>query len=267
MAEIRPYRFVCVRHGESEANLVLNAAKRGDTSGYTEAFRNKPNRAMVLTANGIAQAMAAGDWIRNNIQHGFFDGYFVSPFIRALQTASKLALPAAESNEVWVQKTDLCEQNYGYLDGLTNEERNARYATEMALKKRDGFWWIPPGGESMAQLEDRARRGMLFRLHREFPEKTAICVAHGNLLWAVRFVMEGMTVKQYEDLERRNDPLDKINNCQVLEYTRIDPGNPNHIDPTFKWMRSVCPWNLSLSRNEWKEIVKPRFTNEQLLNS
>lgn len=31
------------------------------------------------------------------------------------------------------------------------------------------------------------------------------------------------------------------------------------------WVRSVCPWNESRSRNEWVEIERGQYTNEDLL--
>ena len=30
-------------------------------------------------------------------------------------------------------------------------------------------------------------------------------------------------------------------------------------------MKSICPWDLSLSKNEWEEIVRPVYTTEALL--
>ncbi len=266
MIEIRPRTVVFVRHGESKANLVQAADKKGDSSGYTDEFRNTPNWAVELTETGIAQAISAGAWIRQNINSGFFDGYYVSSFRRARQTAGLLHLPAGEHQQVWSEKDDLREQSYGYLDGLTNEERHAKYKEIMDLKKRDKYYWAGPGGESMAQLINRARRGIVFTLHRELPDKTGICVSHGNMLWAIRVVLESMSVKMYQAIYEADDPLDKMNNCQVLEYTRVDPGNPFNISARFDWMRSVCPWDIDRSRQGWQEIQRPRFSNQDLLD-
>jgi hypothetical protein len=56
----------------------------------------------------------------------------------------------------------------------------------------------------------------------------------------------------------------KLYNCQVLHYTRRDPATgelADHLD----WMRCVCPWGPSLSDNDWRRIVRQRYTNEELL--
>ena len=64
--------LVFVRHGESEANVVLSAVKKGDTRGYTDEFRNKPNSEMELSPRGVEQAITAGKWVRTNIHGGVF---------------------------------------------------------------------------------------------------------------------------------------------------------------------------------------------------
>ncbi|HEV2724041.1 MAG TPA: hypothetical protein VGV10_05365 [Thermoleophilaceae bacterium] len=30
-------------------------------------------------------------------------------------------------------------------------------------------------------------------------------------------------------------------------------------------MRSVCPYDMGLSRNEWERIEQPRYSNDELL--
>jgi hypothetical protein len=60
------------------------------------------------------------------------------------------------------------------------------------------------------------------------------------------------------------DPFDRIHNGQILHYTRREPGT-GRIVPYLNWRRSICPWNLALSRNDWEPIERPRYTNEDLL--
>jgi broad specificity phosphatase PhoE len=263
--ELRPRELVFVRHGESEANVVLQAAKKGDHSGYTDEFRNKPNSEMELSKRGVEQAIIAGEWIRNNINGGYFSQYFTSSFRRAMHTAGHLHLPEAESEKVWKIRDYLREQSYGYFDGLTAEELSMKYPEFMALKDRDGVYWQRLGGESMADLVFRAKLGIVTTMYREAPEANAIAVAHGNLLWAIRMVLEGLTYPDYERLDNPNNPLDKIQNCQILQYTRINPNDPNDVANNFAWMRSVCPWDTSLSNNEWQTIQRQKHTNSDLL--
>lgn len=262
MATERPLELVFVRHGESEANVAYIANKeRG--AGYSQEFRNKPNHEMELTPRGVEQAMAAGNWIKQNIHNGIFDQYYVSPFKRAMHTAGYLHLPGGEEGKVWKIRSYIREQSYGYLDSLTRDEQKKKYPDIMALKERDGVYWTRLGGESMADLVDRTKLGIIQTLYREVPEENAIVVAHGNVLWAVRIIMEGLTFEKYEEMD--NMPLEKVNNCQVLQYTRINPDNASEVAQNFKWMRSVCPWDTSLSNNKWRKITRSRFSNKDLL--
>ena len=51
--------------------------------------------------------------------------------------------------------------------------------------------------------------------------------------------------------------------CQILWYSRRNPYT-GEISKFFKWKRSVCPWDLKRSHNEWEEIVRVEHTNESL---
>lgn len=266
LSRSRPRNLVFVRHGESEANIVQIADKKGDSSGYTEEFRNVPNSQKALTPRGVEQAEAAGAWIRENIQGGIFDDYYVSSFRRARQTAGHLHLPEGETKKIWKERDYLREQSWGLMDNMTVREREEKYPEFMAIKKRDGVHWPGLGGESMADLVFRAKVGIIATLYRELPNKSGIVVSHGNTLWAIRIVLEGLTFGMYHELDDKKHPLEKMNNCQILHYTRVDPQDPSRITDNFTWMRSVCPWDTTLSRNEWQEIKRARFTNAELLS-
>ena len=83
-------------------------------------------------------------------------------------------------------------------------------------------------------------------------------------MWAFRVRLERMTSKRYHELDLSDNPFDHIHNCQVLHYTRRDPAT-QVLSPHIEWMRSVCPTDLSLSSNNWQNIVRRQFTNEELL--
>ena len=60
------------------------------------------------------------------------------------------------------------------------------------------------------------------------------------------------------------DPHIKIHNTQILHYSRRDPAT-GAVAPYLNWMRSVCPWDLNLSSNEWRPIVRKKYSNADLL--
>jgi len=172
---LRPTELVFVRHGESEANIVYQTAKeRG--GGYSEEFRKKPNSEMELTQRGIEQAMAAGKWIRKNINGGVFAQYYVSSFKRAMHTAGYLQLPEAETKGVWKVRDYIREQAYGYFDNLTTKEQKEKYPEIMARKDVDGVYWARLGGNQWQILYSEQRLELYKLCTVRFQEKT-------QLLW------------------------------------------------------------------------------------
>jgi NAD+ kinase len=176
-----------------------------------------------------------------------------------METAGHLGFDKAH----WLCEFYLREREWGVFDLMSFEERRMRYSEDMKRRDLDAFFWTPPGGESMASVCLRVDR-VLDTLHRECADRRVILVCHGEVMWAFRVRLERMSQEHYRELDQARDPKIKIYNCQVLHYTRRDPatGQPAaHLD----WMRSVCPWNPTLSENEWKPIQRPRYSSADLL--
>lgn len=262
----KPLELVFIRHGESVGNVAYKASKSGDPSHYTDEFRSFHSSQWDLTSKGIEQAIAAGEWIRANIHGGIFDGYFTSTYKRARKTAGYLHLPDAEDKPVWKLRDYLREHDWGILDVMTDEEKMEKYPDIMRQRAINAFYFPSLSGESMSALTNRFRLSILGTLFREYPGKRPIAVTHGNTMWAGRYSLEGMTPEQYLALDNSDDPFEKINNCQILHYSRANPLTGD-IEPDLNWMRSVCPWDLTLSRNEWVRIVRKKYTNAELIKS
>lgn len=254
-----PVELVLVRHGRSEGNEAREQSKQGDNSPYTPEFRARRNREWRLTDLGIAQAKAAGRWVREQISPTF-SRYYTSEYLRARETAGYLGLPRAS----WVQDILLRERSWGRADFVMPEsERYELFSAELAARREDPCYWRPPEGESLAEVCLRVER-VLNRLGRECPGGTCILATHEDVMWAARFVVERMTQEQWRDLLLSDDPCDKIHNGQVVQYTRRDPATGQCSD-SLEWVRSVCPWDPARSRGEWQRIQPPSFSNEELL--
>jgi broad specificity phosphatase PhoE len=253
-----PIDLVLVRHGESEGNLATALSKRGDDSMFTEAFLNRHSSTWRLTEKGKDQARIAGEWVRNNIAKSFYR-FYVSDYDRAKETAVLLDFQEAE----WMITYYLIERNWGELDVMPFEERRSKFVENLRRKAMDPFYWTPLNGESMPMLLLREEK-ILDTLHRECDGHDALMVVHGEVMWGFRYVIERMTHSDIMKLEHSTNPHDKIHNCQILHYTRKDPVT-GCISPYLNWMRSICPTDLSLSRNEWQPIVRRKFSNEDLL--
>lgn len=253
-----PLEIVLVRHGESEGNVASRRSKKGDHSAYTEEFRQRHNSLWRLTDDGIIQAKAAGKWLReHNLNR--FDVYYVSAFLRAMETAAYLGLPDAE----WKQNIYLREIGWGALDLMSHQERQELHAEEMKRKQRDGVYFGPLGGESEIDTAFRVDR-VNDTLARECSDMSVCMVNHGTVINAFRFLFERLTVAQFQELLDSKDPKDEIHNCQIVHYSRRDPVT-RKVQPHLSFVRSICPWNETLSTNEWREIRRPTFSNELLL--
>ena len=118
-----------------------------------------------------------------------------------METASLLNLPEAQ----WYTEIVLRERDKGHLDNVAWSEKNERsassllphspsfpflfrvliyfyshrFAHEMELRKRDSFFWAPPGGESIAQICVRVDH-TFNTMRRECSNKRVIIACHGE---------------------------------------------------------------------------------------
>lgn len=252
-----PRNLVLVRHGESEGNIAGKRSKAGDHSHYTPEFRLRHSSTWRLTDLGIRQAQAAGKWLRENLTFTFGRQY-TSEYNRAMETAYYL-----ERSGKWYVDFNLRERDRGVLDVLPHDEQLTKYPDEAVRRDIDSFFWTPLGGESMAMLCLRQYR-VMDTFHRECSNDNVLSVNHGEVIWSDRVLLERMTQRRYHELDTSDDPHDHIHNGQIIHYTRISPYDGSE-HPYYMWMRSICPWDLSLSRNIWEPIVRPKFTNEGLM--
>lgn len=252
--------LVIIRHGESEGNLALRASEQGNESFFTEEFGKRHNSRWRLTDQGIEQAKSAGVWVGAYVGL-YFDGYYTSEFVRAEETAYHLLLPD-NGSPIWEVVRGITERDWGDFDGISIPERERRYSEAMERRERNAFYWHPPGGgESMAELEARVNNFYRDLRHCHCGERVII-VAHGEVMWALRIILEGLTHTRFMSLHRADG--EKIHNCQILHYRWSHPITQKKENRTL-WMRSVCPWIRPLQSPQWRAIKKPLYTNAELL--
>jgi NAD+ kinase len=253
-----PIDLVLVRHGQSEQNRALKAAKEGDLSLINESYRRTPASQFRLSGQGRAQASVTGVWLQKN-GLGEFERRYVSDYIRAKETAACLGLDGPR----WYVDPSLREREWGSLDGLSWEEREEQIRQDAHVRLKDPFYWVPPNGESIAQLTVRLRV-LLDTLHRECSEMRVIVVCHGEVMSALRFMIERMSVATWMDLGSSEEPGARIYNCQILHYTRRDPGS-GAVMPYLEWVRSLCPCQPENNGPGWQKIEREAFSNKDLI--
>lgn len=126
-----------------------------------------------LSDVGIEQATQ----LRSRLAKDEFQTIFTSTSSRASSTAEIIA--AGHKAEI-IACDELCECNFGYVEGLTFKEIERLYpdlAIQLATWKAVTF----PGGESLEQLNERVKT-FLKRLDNLKSNDTAVIVSHGGPL-------------------------------------------------------------------------------------
>jgi NAD+ kinase len=257
-----PENLILVRHGESEGNIAAGRSRRGDDSAFTEEFRNRHAAMWRLTDLGRKQAEISGDYIRSRIVPEFnntpiFHRYYTSEYVRAMETAAFLGF----ENALWFAEFYLRERDLGKFEVMPMAERERAYADAVRERKIDSFYWVPPNGESLADLCLRIDR-VLNTLHRECDGKNVIIVCHGDVMRAFRVRLERMSQERFREVYLSRNPIDQIHNGQIIQYSRCI--STSSAEPYLNWMRSINPSDTSLSSNEWQKIIRPRYSNEDL---
>lgn len=255
-----PIDLVLVRHGQSEGNLAKRLSESGHHDAFSQQFRERHTASYRLTDLGREQARKAGKFIEQEFQmEWLFDRCYTSEYVRAEETAGELSLSEAS----WFADFYLTERNWGDLEAMPEDERNAKFGD--ALKRRDTepFFWAPPNGETFTDLCLRIDR-VLNTWHRECSDKRIIAVCHGEVMWAFRVRLERMSQARFKQLHLSREPNDRIHNCQVMHYSRRHPYS-GRIEKHANWMRWARPAEDSNGWTKWSEIKRPRYSNADLL--
>ncbi len=177
-------RLILVRHGRTDWNDVLRYQGHSD---------------IPLNETGRRQALALARRLRGEgIQLAF-----CSDLLRARQTTAAILgreagdllagdLPARDGPVPCTLDPRLRELNFGRWEGLTYDEIDRSYPSELAAWRADPVNLAPPGGERVADL--MARVGAALRAVVEANgDQTVLVVAHGGSLQALAALALGMT--------------------------------------------------------------------------
>ncbi len=152
---VEDQRLLLLRHGETDWS------KSGQHTGCTE---------IDLTEEGREQARVNAETLKNlHLDHPLV---ISSPRRRAVETAELAGLKVDDKSEL------LAEWNYGSYEGVTTPE----------IRESDPDWLIwthgAPGGESVAQVSDRADAAVALAL-KQMASRDVVFVGHGHFSRAV----------------------------------------------------------------------------------
>lgn len=257
-----PDHFVFVRHGESESNVVQEAERRGEIHEKYEEIASRPDWEQRLTADGIKQSQLAAYWL--NKEFGSidnFDGCFVSPFLRARETAALLG----GSN--WIVDDRIVERFRGVY-GVVSYQQN--YEDEDKTLRLKGIFDASPwyarldGAESLQDVFGRYR-AFQDSIKRHYARRKVLVVSHGDFIKTARYAIEWMMPEKWH----RDRAKFALPNCAIIHYSRINPLDPTDRADGLSWMRIIYPDdpNNSPKGGQWQKLkIKRIFTAEELVD-
>lgn len=135
--------------------------RHGETA-WTLSGQHTSTTDLALTAAGEQTAVEVGKRLAGRT----FSAVYTSPMARARETCR-----IAGYGDGAIVTADLCEWNYGRYEGLTTEQ----------IQQTAPAWTIwtgtPPGGESIGQVAERARRVIAAA-----PDGEVAIFGHGHML-------------------------------------------------------------------------------------
>jgi len=121
---------------------------------------------------------------------------YSSPLKRAAETAQIIGDRLGLQVEV---AEELAEADTGELDGLTSGEMRAHYPEFMALWDRDPGSAVMPGGESLAQVQERVWR-LVQSLPVQHPEADVVAVSHNFAIGTLVCKVLGLHLASFRHL-------------------------------------------------------------------
>lgn len=198
-----------VRHGESLANIDHGV------------YKVTPDHAIELSEAGRNQASEVGKKLSILLPNNILSEnlrIWTSPYKRTRQTAqlilNSLNNRYPSQNQI-KEHINLCEQQFGLFDGLTDEELKLNFPLEYAnydlAEKHEGkFWARMPLGESRFDVAIRVQQAFdtFYREAKHNKIENIIVICHGVTLRA--FVMQWFNLP-YEWFENQPNPK----NCDI----------------------------------------------------
>lgn len=172
-------KLIMVRHGET----VWNA--EGRSQGFSD---------IELSETGRQQA----ELLAKSLANESLEAIYASDLQRALNTARAIA--RHHPLEV-IADPDLRELDQGILEGLTSQELRENHGDYLRLWSASPATATMPGGESMAELQDRAWRAIR-RLVDRHPEGTVVAVSHNLAILSILCKVLNLDLNDFRRLKQ-----------------------------------------------------------------
>jgi broad specificity phosphatase PhoE len=181
-------RLIMIRHGETDWNVTLRYQGHGGVP---------------LNENGREQARRAGARLaRYNIA-----ALYTSDITRAAETAAIVGEIIGHAPQ---PMHELREINVGQWEGLTPEELYRRYPDHMQAFERDPARTVRLGGESYAQLQERALVALNTIHAAHAHDEIVVATSHGGTIRALLCHIIGLDLANFGRIWLDNGSLTEL---------------------------------------------------------
>lgn len=235
-----PKNIVIIRHGESEYN-ALRKLKQNDAlyqefvAAFTRDYLSNETKELAkqvkkrfalpysdyqtpLSEEGWRQARVTGSKISGRVPPP--DVIFISPYLRTNQTFQGFREGGFDIGAAKVvQETRIREQEHG-LSLLYSDWRvfHTLHPEQKELYDQQGtYWYQYPQGESVSDLQDRAR-SFMNTLVREYSGQTVHVFSHHLTKLSIRSLLHRWSPEEFMRVDDEEKPV----NCGITHYS-CDP--------------------------------------------
>jgi broad specificity phosphatase PhoE len=215
----RPSLLVLIRHAQSKRNEVKRGSVYFADDGARRDIIGIPDHLIPITEEGWSQARPTGIGLRQRF--GVPDYIYHSGYLRTVETTDAVLEAYTEEERAAIrvrQRIWIRERDPGYAYDMTREEAESAFPWLNAYwKEFGGFFAVPVGGESLAQVCERVHT-FLDSLFRDRAGQKIFVVTHGGTIRCFRFLLERWTYEQALHWAPGESPR----NCSVTVY-EFDP--------------------------------------------
>lgn len=173
--------------------------RHGETAWNTER-RLQGHIDIALNARGVAQAQAAGAWLRSTNVDALYSSDLARALTTALSIGEAIGLPV-------ITEPLFRERRYGVFEGLTHDEAIARYPEEYRrFHERDVACDFGGEGETLVAFSERISH-RLQQVAAAHHGQTVVIVAHGGVLDVVNRFVRQMPLHTPRDFDIPNAGL------------------------------------------------------------
>lgn len=260
-----PKEFVIARHGQSERNAIENfdGGEIATDNNLHQSALTRPDWQHRLSCLGEEQARQSRQVIEAKLGGvASFDGLYVSPYVRAFETAAHMG---GEYISDWEAEENISERNWGHLNYITELERQLKFPDTHNARFNNAWYQSPEGGESLMDARIRFER-FWNRVSRQHATQRVFAVAHHDTIYAAHRVIENMLPEEWDEIYHGQEVF--IGNCMMIDWTSVNPNDPSDHRDHMQWKRYINPFNEVEApyAGQWVEIKKRRrFFGGELL--